>query len=53
MAKPRRPRRKSLSLTKRRSIQSLQRALDESLEREAATSEILRMIAKSPAELQP
>ena len=33
-------------------IQSLQRALDESLAREAATSEILRMIAKSPAELQ-
>ena len=34
-------------------IQSLQRALDESLEREAATSEILRMIARSPTELQP
>jgi GAF domain-containing protein/anti-sigma regulatory factor (Ser/Thr protein kinase) len=34
-------------------IQSLQRALDESLEREAATSNILRMIARSPAELQP
>ncbi len=34
-------------------IQSLQRALDESLERELATSDILRMIARSPAELQP
>ena len=34
-------------------IQSLQRALDESLEREAATSDILRMIACSPTELQP
>jgi GAF domain-containing protein len=34
-------------------IQSLQRALDESLAREAATSDILRMIARSPAELQP
>jgi two-component system, NtrC family, sensor kinase len=33
-------------------IQSLQQALDESLAREAATSDILRMIAKSPAELQ-
>ena len=33
-------------------IQSLRRALDESLEREAATSDILRMIASSPAELQ-
>jgi hypothetical protein len=34
-------------------IQSLHRALDESLEREAATSDILRMIARSPTELQP
>jgi signal transduction histidine kinase len=34
-------------------VQSLQRALDDSLRREAATSEILRMIARSPAELQP
>jgi GAF domain-containing protein len=33
-------------------IQSLLRALDESLEREAATSDILRMIARSPTELQ-
>jgi signal transduction histidine kinase/putative methionine-R-sulfoxide reductase with GAF domain len=33
-------------------IQSLRRALDESLEREAATSDILRMIASSPTNLQ-
>jgi GAF domain-containing protein len=32
--------------------QSLQRALDESLAREAATSDILRMIASSPTDLQ-
>src|SRR6266545_8168364 len=32
--------------------QSLRRERDESLEREAATSEILRMIASSPADLQ-
>ena len=31
----------------------LKRERDESLEREAATSDILRMIARSPAELQP
>ncbi len=34
-------------------IQSLRRALDESLEREAAASEILRMIASSSTNLQP
>jgi GAF domain-containing protein/anti-sigma regulatory factor (Ser/Thr protein kinase) len=33
-------------------IQSLQHALDESLARETATSDILRMIAKGPADLQ-
>jgi GAF domain-containing protein len=33
-------------------IQLLQRALDESLAREAATSDILRMIAKAPGDLQ-
>ena len=33
-------------------IQSLRRNLDESLEREAATSDILRMIARSPTDLQ-
>jgi two-component system, NtrC family, sensor kinase len=34
-------------------IQSLRRERDELLAREAATSEILRMIARSPTELQP
>ena len=34
-------------------IQSLRRALDESLAREAAASEILRMIASSPTNLRP
>jgi hypothetical protein len=34
-------------------IQSLQCALDESLARETATSDILRMIANSPTDLQP
>ena len=36
----------------KQNIQSLQRALDESLEREAATRDILRMIARSPADVQ-
>ena len=51
-AKPRRPVAKKSQPKQAQNIQSLQRALDESLAREAATSEILRMIAKSPAELQ-
>jgi two-component system, NtrC family, sensor kinase len=34
-------------------IQSLQRALDESLAREAAAGDVLRMIASSPTDLQP
>src|SRR4029450_3002655 len=34
-------------------IQALRRDRDELLEREAATSDILRMIARSPTELQP
>ena len=51
-AKPRRAVVKNPQPKQAQNIQSLQRALDESLAREAATSEILRMIAKSPAELQ-
>ena len=51
-AKPRRPVVKKSQPKQAQNIQSLQRALDESLAREMATSEILRMIAKSPAELQ-
>ena len=52
-AKPRGPVVKKSQPKQAQNIQSLQRALDESLEREAATSEILRMIARSPTELQP
>src|SRR5262249_30555309 len=51
-AKPRRPIAKKSQPKQARNIQSLQRALDESLAREAATSDILRMIARSPANLQ-
>ena len=52
MARPRHSVVKKSQPKQTQNIQSLQRALDESLAREAATSEILRMIAKSPAELQ-
>ena len=38
--------------TQAQNIESMQRALDESLARGATTSEILRMIAGSPADLQ-
>ena len=51
--KPRRPVVKKSRPKQAQNIQSLQRALDESLEREGATSDILRMIASSPTELQP
>jgi GAF domain-containing protein/anti-sigma regulatory factor (Ser/Thr protein kinase) len=50
--KPRRPAVKKSRPKKAPNIQSLQRALDESLEREAATSDILRMIAGSSMDLQ-
>ena len=52
-AKPRHPVVKKSQPKQAQNIQSLQRALDESLAREAAASEILRMIASSPTELQP
>ena len=51
-AKPRRPVVKTSQPKQAQNIQSLQRNLDESLEREAATSDILRMIARSPTDLQ-
>ena len=51
-AKPRRPVVKTSQPKQAQNIQSLRRNLDESLEREAATSDILRMIARSPADLQ-
>jgi GAF domain-containing protein len=52
-AKPRRAVVKKSQSEQTQNIQSLQRALDESLAREAATSDILRMIATSPTDLQP
>jgi GAF domain len=52
-AKPRRTVVKKSQPKQAQNIQSLRRERDESLEREAATSEILRMIARSPTELQP
>jgi hypothetical protein len=51
-SKPRRSAVKKSRPKQAPNIQSLQRALAESLEREAATSDILRMIASSPADLQ-
>jgi GAF domain-containing protein len=51
-AKPRRSVVKKSQPKQAQNIPSLQRALDESLAREAATSDILRMIAESPTELQ-
>src|SRR5262245_17094751 len=51
-AKPRRSLATKSPPEQAQNIQSLQRALDASLEREAATSDILRMIAHSPGELQ-
>ena len=47
-AKPRRPVVKKSQPKQAENIQSLRRERDESLAREAATSEILRMIARAP-----
>src|SRR5262245_42192352 len=43
---------KELNAKLSQEVKELRRERDESLEREAATSEILRMIAKSPADIQ-
>ena len=51
-AKPRRPVVKKSQPKQVENIQSLRRERDELLAREAATSEILRMIARAPADLQ-
>ena len=52
-AKPRRSCGEKSQPKQTQNIESLRRALDESLAREAATSDILRMIARSPTDLQP
>jgi GAF domain-containing protein/anti-sigma regulatory factor (Ser/Thr protein kinase) len=52
-AKPRRAVVKKSPPKQTQNIESLQRTLDESLAREAAASDILRMIASSPTDLQP
>src|SRR5262245_8824999 len=52
MVKPPRPVVKKSRPKQVQNVQSLQRALDESLAREAAISDILRLIARSPANLQ-
>jgi signal transduction histidine kinase len=51
-ARPRRPAEKKSQSKQAQNIQSLQLSLDESLAREAATSDVLRMIAKAPGDLQ-
>jgi len=51
-ANPRRPAVKKSQPKQAENIQSLRRERDELVAREAATSEILRMIASSPADLQ-
>ena len=53
VSKPRRPSAKKSYAKVVEENKDLKRNLDESLERETATSEILRMIARSPTDLQP
>src|SRR5688572_7181788 len=51
-AKPRGPGVKKSQPKQAQNVQSLRRERDESLERETATGDILRMIAKAPGDLQ-
>ncbi len=51
-SKPRRPSPKKADTKLLRENKELKRERDESLERETATSDILRMIARSPADVQ-
>ncbi|MGH7795941.1 MAG: GAF domain-containing protein [Candidatus Binatia bacterium] len=51
-AKPRRAAVKKVTANQTKGLQSVKRELADALEQQAATSEILRMIANSPAELQ-
>ena len=51
-AKPRRAVVKKSQPKEAQALQEIRRERDESLAREAATSDILRMIARSPADLQ-
>jgi len=50
--KPRPPAAKKSPTRQSQTVEALRRELNESLAREAATSDILRMIARSPADLQ-